>query len=57
MLIAAVLMFVAWFAVLLTGRYPNGMRNFLIGTSRYMTRVNVYGSLLTDQYPPFNIGE
>ncbi len=54
MLIASVVAFVAWFAVLFTGRYPSGMRNFMIGVSRYMTRVNVYVTLITDEYPPFN---
>ena len=54
MLIASVIAFLAWFAVLFTGRYPAGMRNFMIGISRYMTRVNVYGTLITDEYPPFN---
>jgi len=43
----------AWFAVLFTGRYPVGMRNFIIRVFRFGTRFNAYASLLTDQYPPF----
>ncbi len=56
-LIATLFAFLAWFAVLFTGRYPEGMRNFVIGTLRYWARVTVYASLLTDQYPPFSTSE
>jgi hypothetical protein len=45
--------FAAWFAVLFTGAYPVGMRNFVIKGSRLGERINGYLSLLTDQYPPF----
>lgn len=44
---------VAWFAVLFTGKYPVGMRDFVIKGSRLEQRVTGYVSLLTDQYPPF----
>jgi hypothetical protein len=47
--------FIAWFAVLFTGTYPNGMRNFVIGSMRYQVRMNAYMLLLTDEYPPFNL--
>ena len=47
--------FAAWFAVLFTGTYPTGMRNFVIKGSRLSERVNGYGNLLTDQYPPFEL--
>ncbi len=56
-LIAAFLAFLAFFAVLFTGRYPEGMRNFVIGTFRYFTRLSAYAFLLTDQYPPFSTSE
>ena len=42
-------------AVVLTGRYPTGARNFLVGTHRYGLRVQAYVGLLTDQYPPFAV--
>lgn len=48
--------FVAWFAILVTGRYPHGMFDFSTGVQRWMHRVNVYYWLLTDAYPPFSIG-
>ena len=55
--IAAVIGLLAWFAVLFTGRYPTGMRDFMIGIGRYFVRYYAYALLLTDEYPPFNINE
>jgi hypothetical protein len=47
----------AWFALVFTGRYPEGLYNFNSGFTRYMARVTAYQSLLTDVYPPFDTGE
>lgn len=44
-----------FFAVLITGRWPEGMRNFLIGTTRWSMRVSAYIYLMTDMYPPFSL--
>jgi hypothetical protein len=46
--------FVAWFALLFTGRYPQGLYDFVAKGLRMLTRVNGYAYLLTDTYPPFN---
>ncbi len=51
-LAAAVVIVVSWFAVLFTGRYPQGMRDFVVGALRLGTRLNAYAYLLTDEYPP-----
>ncbi len=52
--IAAYIAFViAFFAVLFTGRWPEGLRNFAVGFMRWSLRVNAYALLLTDVYPPF----
>jgi hypothetical protein len=42
-----------FFAVVFTGEYPVGAREFLVGAYRYNLRVQAYVGLLTDQYPPF----
>lgn len=42
------------FVVLVTGQYPEGIRDFLVGAYRYALRVEAYVGFLTDQYPPFN---
>ena len=47
---------VAWFAVLLTGSYPRGLFDFVVGVGRWATRVWAYAFLLaTDTYPPFSL--
>ena len=48
----------AWFAILLTGRYPKGIFDFVEGFLRWSLRVNAYVFLLTtDEYPPFRLRE
>ena len=49
-----VVVIIAWFALLFTGRYPQGMYDFVAGSLRYSTRVYGYLWLLTDEYPPFS---
>jgi hypothetical protein len=51
---AGIVVFISWFALLFTGRYPEGMYNFVAGFVRNQTRVYSYAYLLTDAYPPFN---
>ena len=46
---------VAFFAVLFTGKYPEGIRNYMIGVARWMLRVQVYVMLMRDEYPPFSL--
>jgi len=53
---ALVLAVVAWFVIIVIGRYPEGMFNFQMGFLRYSTRVRCYLSLLTDRFPPFGGG-
>jgi hypothetical protein len=45
----------AWVAIIITGRYPEGLYNFNSGVLRYFTRVNSFEFLLTDEYPPFGL--
>jgi bacteriorhodopsin len=44
---------VGFFAVLFTGQFPLGPRDFIVKAWRYGLRVQAYVGLLTDQYPPF----
>ena len=46
---------IAWFAVIIIGRWPTWMNDFLIGYLRWTTRVTAYFYLLTDEYPPFSL--
>jgi hypothetical protein len=44
---------IAFFAVLFTGRWPAGLRDFTVGVMRWLLRLEAYMFLLTDEYPPF----
>lgn len=48
-----VIMFVSWWVVLFTGKYPESFHQFVTGMIRWETRVNLYLSFMTDAYPPF----
>ena len=48
----------AWLLILILGRYPQGMFDFVVGMNRYGLRVFAYMWLLTtDRYPPFSLSE
>lgn len=50
---ASIAVFIAWFAIVFTGRYPEGLYNFNAGFLRMISRVNGFHYLLTDDFPPF----
>ena len=53
---AGVCVFISWFAILFTGRYPRSLFEFVEGVLRWGNRVNAYmGILVTDEYPPFSL--
>jgi Domain of unknown function (DUF4389) len=53
-LIAYVAAIIAWFAIVFTGQYPEGLYNFNAKALRLLGRVNAFTYLATDEYPPFN---
>jgi hypothetical protein len=45
----------AWFIILFTGNYPQGLYEFGVGALRWRLRVESYMLLMVDEYPPFSL--
>jgi small-conductance mechanosensitive channel len=52
-IIASIAVVIAWFAIVITARYPRGLYDFIAGYLRFLTRVTAYAALLCDPYAPF----
>lgn len=53
-LIGGICWFIAFFAVLFTGRWPAGLLAWVMKSMRASLRLNAYAFLLTDEYPPMS---
>ena len=56
-IVAYAVLIIAWFAVLITGRYPRALFDYLVGFERWRARVSAYLLLQTDAYPPFKLAD
>jgi hypothetical protein len=55
-LLAFFCVIIAWFAILFTGRYPQGLFGIVESVIRWGNRVIAYAFVLvTDRYPPFSL--
>jgi hypothetical protein len=52
-IVAFLAIVIAWFAIVITGRYPRGLYEFVAGFTRFITRFMAYAALLCDPYPSF----
>jgi hypothetical protein len=54
--VAVVAIVIAWLVILVVGRYPRPLFNYVVGVGRWSIRVQAYAFLLvTDRYPPFSL--
>jgi hypothetical protein len=53
LLAAQIVAILAWFAILFTGRYPEGLYKFNAGVLRFAGRANAFFFLQTDKWPSF----
>ena len=56
-IVSIVIVIVAQFAILFTGKYPPTMHEFVTGIMRWNIRVNAYLFGLADKYPPYRLKE
>jgi hypothetical protein len=48
-----ILVFISWWIVLFTGKYPAEFHGWIVGQIRWTTRINLYMKFMTDKYPAF----
>lgn len=53
-IVAALCWFIGFFAVLFTGKWPAGLRDWVLKGLRAVLRLDAYVMLLTDTYPPMS---
>ena len=52
----AVVVLIAWFAIVITGKHPRGLFDFGLNVLRYTLQTNAYVLLMTDTYPRWGSG-
>ena len=52
-----IVLVISWIAIIITGKHPRVLFDFIVGFGRWAIRANAYAFLLTtDRYPPFRFG-
>jgi len=53
-IVASIVVVIAWFAIVVTGSYPESLYRFVSDYLRFVTRFTGYAALLCDPYPSFS---
>ncbi|MEO7372079.1 MAG: DUF4389 domain-containing protein, partial [Ilumatobacteraceae bacterium] len=53
---SAVLLLISWIAIVITGKQPRGMWDFILKSTRFTLQIQAYALLMTDVYPKFGEG-
>ncbi|HEY1834413.1 MAG TPA: DUF4389 domain-containing protein [Solirubrobacteraceae bacterium] len=56
-IVASILVLISWVVIVITGRFPAPLYEFVSGYTRFLTRLVAYGSLLCDRYPSFGLSD
>jgi hypothetical protein len=54
---AAFVLLASWVVIVITGKHPRGMWDFILRVYRFSFNVDAYALLMTDQYPSYDGGE
>ena len=54
-MVSYAVVYIGYWAVLITGGYPRGLFNLVVGVQRWSYRMNAWMFGLTDRYPPFSL--
>lgn len=54
--VLGIVVVLSWFAIVFTGRLPQGFAGFMVMYVRWNTRVTLYAGFLHEEYPPFEGG-
>ena len=46
---------ISFWVVLITGKFPKGMHDYMVGLMRWQYRISIYMAYMTDVYPPFSM--
>jgi hypothetical protein len=55
-IVAQIAVLIAWFVVVITGRFPEGLYRFIAGFVEVEVQATAYAVLLSEPYPPFAPG-
>ncbi len=56
-IVASFAVVIAWFAIVITARYPDGLYEFIARFNRLSATATAYAALLSDPYPPFSAAD